>query len=135
MPGRGVRCESVTVCLTLTNGILPRYTFDVVNLDPSEWEGCDWDDGNIGKNWPKHRVTDWEIEEVFPNVPIAFSFDASHSSTEDRYFALGQTNRGRGLFVAFTVRGRLVRPVSARDMNARERRSYEALKEDTQIQG
>ena len=111
------------------------YNWPMAKLDPSEWEGCDWDDGNIGKNWPKHRVTDWEIEEVFLNVPIAFGSDAGHSSEEDRYFALGQTNRARRLFVAFTVRGRLVRPISARDMNARERRSYEALKEDTQIQG
>ena len=107
----------------------------VAKLDPSEWEGCDWDDGNIGKNWPKHRVTDWEIEEVFLNVPIAFGSDESHSSAEDRYFVLGQTNRGRWLFVAFTIRGRLVRPMSARDMNVRERRSYEALKEDSEIQG
>lgn len=104
-------------------------------IDPTEWEGCEWDDGNIGKNWPKHRVTDWEIEEVFLNVPIAFGSDLGHSTAEDRYFALGQTNRGRWLFVAFTVRGRLVRPISARDMNARERRSYEAFKEDTDIQG
>ncbi|MCU1231485.1 MAG: uncharacterized protein JWO97_4369 [Acidobacteria bacterium] len=104
-------------------------------LDPSEWEGCDWDDGNIGKNWPKHRVTDWEIEEIFLNVPIAFGSDVPHSSMEQRYVALGQTNRGRRLFVAFTIRGRLIRPISARDMNARERRSYETLKEDTEIQG
>jgi len=107
----------------------------VAKLDPSEWEGCDWDDGNIGKNWPKHRVTDWEIEEVFLNVPIAFGFDSSHSYLEDRYFTLGQTSRGRWLFVAFTIRGRLVRPITARDMNARERRFYEELKEDTEIQG
>jgi uncharacterized DUF497 family protein len=104
-------------------------------LDPTEWEGCDWDEGNIGKNWPKHRVTDWEIEEVFLNLPIAFGSDVAHSGTEPRYFALGQTNRGRWLFVAFTMRGRLVRPISARDMNARERRSYETSKEDTNVQG
>jgi len=104
-------------------------------IDPSEWEGCDWDEGNIGKNWPKHRVTDWEIEEVFLNMPIAFGSDVTHSSTEDRYFALGRTNRGRPLFVAFTIRGRLIRPISARDMNARERRSYEAIEADPQIQG
>ena len=107
----------------------------MARLDPSEWEGCDWDDGNIGKNWPKHRVTDWEIEEVFLNLPIAFGSDAIHSGKEARYFALGQTNRGRPLFVAFTVRGRLVRPISARDMNARERRAYETSKEDTDVQG
>ena len=106
-----------------------------MKLDPSEWEGCDWDDGNIGKNWPTHHVTDWEIEEVFLNVPIAFGADPGHSSSEPRFFALGQTNRGRWLFVAFTIRGHLIRPISARDMNARERRSYETFKEDTDIQG
>lgn len=107
----------------------------MVKLDPSEWEGCDWDEGNIGKNWAKHRVTDWEIEEIFLNRPIAYGSDATHSFTENRYFALGKTNHERWLFVGFTIRGRLVRPITARDMNARERRSYETLKEDTDIQG
>ena len=107
----------------------------MANLDPSSWEGCDWDDGNIGKNWTKHRVTDWEIEEIFLNQPIAFGTDAAHSRSEARYFARGQTNRGRWLFVAFTLRGNLVRPITARDMNARERRSYETSKEDTDVQG
>lgn len=105
------------------------------SLDPSTSEGCDWDYGNIGKNWTKHRVTDWEIEEVFLNQPIAFGFDAAHSGDEPRYYALGQTNRGRWLFVGFTVRGNLVRPITARDMNARERRSYETSQEDTNVQG
>jgi len=107
----------------------------VVKLDPSAWEGFDWDDGNIGKNWLKHGVTDWEIEEIFFNSPIAFRSDATHSEREPRHYALGQTNRGRRLFVSFTVRGRLVRPMSARDMNARERRSYEATQEDSDVQG
>jgi uncharacterized DUF497 family protein len=104
-------------------------------LDPNAWEGFDWDDGNIGKNWPKHRVTDWEIEEVFFNSPFALGGDAGHSQVESRYFALGQTNRGRLLFIAFTVRRNLVRPISARDMNARERRIYESTKEDSDVQG
>lgn len=104
-------------------------------MDPSDWEGFDWDDGNIGKNWEKHRVTDWEIEELFFNSPVAFGVDAAHSRNEPRYYALGQTNRGRWLFLVFTVRNRLVRPISARDMNARERRAYEGTKEDTDVQG
>jgi uncharacterized DUF497 family protein len=98
-------------------------------------EGFDWDDGNIGKNWPKHRVTDWECEEVFLNRPLVVASDASHSTDELRYYALGRTYRGRWLFVSFTVRRNLIRPISARDMNARERRIYEASKEDTDVQG
>ena len=38
---------------------------------------------------------------------------------------LGQTNAGRPLAVVFTIRGTLVRVISARDMSRRERRIYE----------
>jgi len=107
----------------------------VVRVDPSEWQGFEWDEGNIGKNWLKHRVTDWEAEEVFFNSPIAYGFDPEHSRKEPRFFALGQTNRGRHVFVAFTVRNALVRVISARDMNARERRSYENAKENSEVRG
>lgn len=103
--------------------------------DPAEWEGFDWDDGNIGKNWTKHRVTDWEIEEIFFNTPIALGGDTGHSNAEPRYYALRQTNRDRRLFVAFTIRQNLVRAISARDMNARELRIYENTKDDSKVQG
>jgi uncharacterized protein len=101
-------------------------------MDPADWEGFDWDDGNIGKNW-SHRVTDWESEEVFFNSPILFGGDAVHSQKEQRFYVLGQTNRGRGLFIAFTIRRKLVRIISARDMNVRERKVYENAKEDSDI--
>ena len=115
--------------------ILQEYTCELGMFDPNEWEGFDWDDGNIGKNWARHRVTDGEIEEVFFNSPIALGGDTGHSQAEPRWFALGQTNRGRRRFVAFAVRRPLVRPISARDMNARERRIYENTKEDSGVQG
>jgi uncharacterized DUF497 family protein len=98
-------------------------------------EGFDWDEGNIGKNWPRHRVTDWECEDVFFNRPLMIRSDKSRSANETRYYALGQTDRRRFLFVAFTIRNRLIRPISFRDMSARERRSYETAKKDTNIQG
>ena len=96
-------------------------------------EGFDWDDGNVGKNWTKHRVTDWECEEVFFNQPLTINLDSQHSQAETRYYALGQTDRGRLLFVSFTVRRNLIRPISVRDMNARERKIYENAKEDTHL--
>ena len=40
------------------------------------------------------------------------------------FYALGRTDEGRELFVAFTMRGRRLRVVSARDMSRRERRVY-----------
>ena len=98
-------------------------------------EGFEWDEVNIGKNWPKHRITDWECEEVFFNRPLVVRADLEHSAYEVRRYALGQTGRGRLLFLAFTIRERLIRPISFREMNARERRIYENAKEDTDVQG
>jgi uncharacterized DUF497 family protein len=87
--------------------------------------GFDWDDGNLDKNWRRHRVAWWECEEVFFNRPRPIFEDVAHSEREPRLFLLGQSNAGRWLFVSFTVRNDLIRPISARDMNARERRTYE----------
>ena len=101
----------------------------------AECTGFDWDDGNIGKNWSKHRVTDWECEEIFFNRPLSLGSDVAHSQTEPRYYALGQTDRGRTLYVSFTVRSRLIRPISVRDVNTRERKEYESSQEDTDVQG
>jgi uncharacterized DUF497 family protein len=52
-----------------------------------------------------------------------------HSAEEDRSIAVGKTISGRPLFVAFTMRTklgrRLIRPVSARYMHAREAAAFE----------
>ena len=90
--------------------------------------GFDWDDGNVDKNWDLHRVAFWEAEEVFFNEPLVVGVDVSHSSLEDRYLALGRTDRGRLLFLSFTVRRTLIRIISARDMTRREARTYEHTK-------
>ena len=50
--------------------------------------------------------------------------DVGHSKREKRYYALGQTNGGRELFVAFTIRRSLVRVISVRDMNRKESDAY-----------
>lgn len=89
------------------------------------FEGFDWDDGNSSKNWRGHRVSDAECEQVFFNMPLIVATDRSHSAAERRFQALGRTDSGRLLFVAFTVRGPLIRVISAREMNRREERRYE----------
>ncbi len=97
--------------------------------DPLEnCTGFDWDDGNVEKNWERHRVTFWEAEEVFFNEPLVVSPDREHSIAESRYLALGHTDSGRRLFISFTVRGSLIRVISARDMTRKEVRVYEQSK-------
>lgn len=93
-------------------------------LDFDSITGFDWDQGNREKNWIRHQVTDGECEEVFFNQPLLVLPDERHSQAEMRYYALGQTNAGRLLFVVFTVRQSLLRVISARDMSRKERRIY-----------
>jgi uncharacterized DUF497 family protein len=104
--------------------------------DPlADCTGFEWDEGNLDKNWQKHGVAFWECEEVFLNRPLVVRSDDEHSAAERRYYALGRTEAGRLLFVAFTVRRRLIRPISARDMTAKERRAYAFYsKEDSEVQ-
>ena len=93
-----------------------------------QWSGFDWDAGNRGKN-TKHHVSDDECEEVFFNLPLLLGLDAAHSQHEGRYYVLGQTNAGRRLFVALTMRGTQIRVISARDMRRKERRTYDEAEE------
>lgn len=62
---------------------------------------------------------------MFFNRPLVVSDDASHSHREIRQYALGATDAGRRLFVAYTIRDERLRIISARDMTRRERKEYE----------
>jgi len=86
--------------------------------------GFQWDEGNTDKSWLRHKVSWTECEEAFFNNPLLVLMDERHSGTEKRYYALGKTNAARLLFVAFTLRGDLIRVVSAREMSRRERKEY-----------
>ena len=90
-----------------------------------DFEGFDWNGGNAEKNWERHQVSPLESEQVFFNSPFIVGEDDSHSLREKRFFALGQTDGGRELFVAFTIRGKRLRVVSARDMSRKETEIYE----------
>ncbi len=86
--------------------------------------GFQWDAGNDTKTWERHRVTRDECEQLFFNQPLIVADDFKHSLHEARYFALGRTNLDRLLLVVFTIRGALLRVISARPMNKTERRLY-----------
>jgi uncharacterized DUF497 family protein len=93
-------------------------------LNTDSLDGFEWDEGNLTKNWDRHQVSTTECEEVFLNEPLLLADDIKHSAGEARYYALGRTNGGRPLFIAFTVRGRRIRVISARAMSEKERRIY-----------
>jgi len=89
--------------------------------------GFDWDEGNRA-HCSKHGVSIAEIEALLRDAPFVAP-DLKHARLEDRLIAVGRTREDRPLFVAFTIREksgqRMIRPVSARYMHAREIRAYE----------
>ena len=101
--------------------------------------GFEWDEsgsrgkrqGDADKNWERHRVSPEEAEEAFFNEPLVVRSDVHHSKREKRYYALGRTDVGRHLFIAFTIRGSLLRVISVRDMNRKERGAYAKHEKDS----
>ena len=98
-------------------------------IDLARVEGFEWDDGNDRKSAEKHGVSRAEAEQIFMNEPLVVE-DDKHSSGEPQFHALGQTDSGRSLHVTFTLRrgDMLIRVISARDMNRKERAFYEQIR-------
>ena len=96
-------------------------------IDFDRIAGFEWDYGNRRKNADKHDVSSAEAESIFFNDPLIVAGDEKHSRSEQRFNALGQTTEQRLLHVTFTLRrsGTLIRVISARDMNQKERKIYE----------
>ena len=101
--------------------------FTAVPLVPEffpDVEGFQWDEGNSSKTWTCHGISQTEAEQVVLNRPVVVLGDVGHASTEARYFAFGRTDGGRLLTIVFTLRGQLLRVISARPVSRRERRGY-----------
>ena len=73
-------------------------------------------------------------EEIFFKLPLVTSDDIKHSINEKRFYALGKSKSERLLFLSFTIRNNLIRVISARNMNRKERKIYEEkIEESTKI--
>ena len=94
-------------------------------FDFNEVSGFEWDEGNIEKNKKKHNLDKWQIEEVFFNEPFLVYEDSKHSNNENRWYAFGKTDNELELMVVYTIRNSLIRVISARKMNKKERAYYE----------
>jgi len=100
----------------------------------SECEGFEWDEHNAKKIWRKHQVSPSECEQIFFLRPLVVADDEKHTAQENRFYALGHTDRGRKIFAVFTVRRNKIRVISARDMSEKERKAYEEqIQKETQI--
>jgi uncharacterized DUF497 family protein len=80
--------------------------------------GFEWDDDNIF-HIERHEFTPEEVEEVFAGNHKV------RRTREARYIALGETLDGRLAFVVFRrLSGGRIRVITARDMEASERRLF-----------
>jgi len=89
----------------------------------SRCTGFQWDEHSEVKVWKRRQAFVAECQEVFFNIPLVVQDDPKHSQGKPRFCCLGQTDAGR-LFVVFTIRGTLIRLISARDMSRKEREVY-----------
>jgi uncharacterized DUF497 family protein len=96
-----------------------------MKFERDQFTGFQWDEGNIHKNLYKHKVEHWECEQVFFNEPLIILEDLKHSYAERRWAAFGKTDAGKLLTVIFAERDSLIRVISARKMNRKERNYYE----------
>jgi uncharacterized protein len=89
--------------------------------------GFDWDRGKRAK-CEKHGLSVPIIEGLFAH-PLAILPDVGHSQRENRFRAIGRTDKGRGVFIIFTLRRKgeelLIRPISARYMHKKEIDAFE----------
>jgi len=100
------------------------YTITTMIKEFEKIAGFQWDKGNINKNLIRHKVENWECEQIFFNNPLLLLEDPGHSNTEKRWAAFGKTDVNRLLIVIFTIRDDLIRVISARDMDKKERIFY-----------
>ncbi len=85
----------------------------------------EWDYGNSTKSWGKHKVSIEEQEQAFFDKNKRVFQDIRHSKEEERFLLFGKIDKSRFLIVAFTIRNRKIRCISARPMNKKEVLIYE----------
>lgn len=84
-----------------------------------------WLDTIIEKLEAKHHISPEEVEEVLYNKPRIRRAQRGRIQGEDLYYAYGQTDSGRYVFVVFVYKHtREALIVSARDMDRKERIYY-----------
>ena len=85
----------------------------------------DWDVANTG-HLAKHRVEPAEAEQVFENAPLIRGHEIVDG--EDRWTAVGITERLRVLVIVFSMRDELIRPITGWDADRQTKREFFAAK-------
>ena len=89
-----------------------------MSAEPPAFE---WDAANL-RHLAEHRISRSEFEEAMRHDPIIVDF--ADEAGEERWYALGATNRLRVLFLVFTYRQDRIRPITGWDAGKRLRELY-----------
>jgi len=81
----------------------------------------DWDESSL-RHLARHRITRREFEEAMTSDPVFVGFGDERG--EDRWYVLVATNNLRVLYLAFTIRGERIRPVTGWDADEKLREAY-----------
>jgi uncharacterized DUF497 family protein len=86
-----------------------------------------WSATKAAANKRKHHVSFSEAQTVFYDEEALLLTDPDHSDDEDRFILLGLSANLRVVLVVHSYRGQdaIIRIISARKANARERSMYE----------
>ena len=83
----------------------------------------EWDKAKAVENFKSHGVTFEDATRAFADPFAIERLDNRENYGEDRFNILGMVD-GRLLFVAFTLRGEIIRIISARGAEPHEKRKY-----------
>ncbi len=84
-----------------------------------------WDDDKNRENIKKHGISFEEAKTIFFNTPLEIFYDPDHSQSEDRYIAVGMSEKGRMLLVVHCENpsGTEIRIISARKATKKEQQT------------
>lgn len=89
----------------------------------------EFDENKSKANLKKHGVSFEEAISCFNDSQSIEFYDEAHSTDEDRFILLGNSNQGRVLMVAYTIRDNMkvissIRIISARPATKQELQTY-----------
>jgi uncharacterized protein len=86
-------------------------------------DAFEWDTAKAAENYKSHGVTFEDASRAFADPFAIERLDDRENYREGRFNILGMVD-GRLLFVAFTLRGDIIRIISARGAEPHEKRKY-----------
>ena len=99
---------------------LRRLLISSTSMSDDEFE---WDDRKAAENYLKHGISFEVARDVFKDPFAIDQADDRDDYGENRHTIIGMVD-DRLLFVAYTMRGEIVRIISARGAEPHERRQY-----------